>query len=59
MFFHDTNQPNAFPGLATLESRVKALGLPSFHYKQSNRADENCDRDILFVINQKSDGERR
>jgi hypothetical protein len=56
MFFHDTNLASMFPGLAMLEARVKALGLPCYHFKQSSREDENCDRGILFVINKKVRG---
>jgi predicted O-methyltransferase YrrM len=53
MFFHDTNQPDMFPGLAELERRVEELGLPSYHFAQSSRKDEKCSRGILFVINKK------
>jgi predicted O-methyltransferase YrrM len=54
MFFHDTNLAGVFPGLATLETRVKELGLPYYHFKQNSREDENCHRGMLFVINKKS-----
>jgi predicted O-methyltransferase YrrM len=53
MFFHDTNLPSVFPGLAMLEARVKKLGLPYYHFKQNSREDENCYRGMLFVINKK------
>ena len=53
MFFHDTNQPSMFPGLAMLEPRVRELGLPFYHFKTSSRGDENCSRGMLFVINKK------
>jgi predicted O-methyltransferase YrrM len=53
MFFHDTNLPSMFPGLAKLEARVNELGLPSYHFKQSSREGENCGRGMLFVINKK------
>ena len=53
MFFHDTNQPDMFPGLAELERRVEELGLPFYHFTQSSRKDEKCSRGILFVINKK------
>jgi predicted O-methyltransferase YrrM len=56
MFFHDTNQPDMFPGLAELESRVKKLGLPFYHFTRSSREDELCNRGILFVINKKVSG---
>jgi len=53
IFFHDTNQPGEFPGLATIEARVKELGIPFYHFKESSRPDENCNRGLLFVINKK------
>jgi hypothetical protein len=53
MFFHDTNQPDIYPALATMESKVAALGLPYIHFKQATRPGELCDRGWLFVINQK------
>ena len=28
LFFHDTNQPRMFPGLATIEASIQARGLP-------------------------------
>jgi hypothetical protein len=57
MFFHDTNSLNAFPGLATIERRIGELGLPCFHFKESSRPDERCDRGWLFVINKKTAAE--
>jgi hypothetical protein len=53
MFFHDTNMPDMFPGLAKLEARIKNLGFPYYHFTQSSRPDENCGRGMLFVINKK------
>lgn len=53
LFFHDTNQPNAFPALATMEGKVSALGLPYYHFTENSRPDEHCDRGWLFVINRK------
>lgn len=53
LFFHDTNQPRAFPGLAGIESEIQERGLPHFHFKDSSRPDERCQRGWLFVINQK------
>jgi len=50
-FFHDTNQPEVFPGLATLPSRATESGLPSRHYMASSRGDERCDRGLLMVLN--------
>jgi predicted O-methyltransferase YrrM len=55
MFFHDTNSPQEYPALATLEPRIAQLGLPYYHFKQSSRADEHCDRGWLFVMNRKSE----
>jgi predicted O-methyltransferase YrrM len=48
-FFHDTNQPRAFPGLATLPSRARALGFPCRHYT-SSRGEDRCDRGLLVVL---------
>lgn len=53
IFFHDANNHEMFPALAQIEKRVKALGLPHFHFVQSSRGDERCDRGLLFVINKK------
>ena len=53
LFFHDTNQPRMFPSLATIEAQIKARGLPHFHFKESSRPEERCQRGWLFVINQK------
>ena len=53
LFFHDTNSPGTFPGLATIEERIRAKGLPCFHFKTNSRADEHCDRGFLFVMNKK------
>jgi predicted O-methyltransferase YrrM len=54
LFFHDTNQPQMFPSLATIEGQIKERGLPHFHFKESSRPDERCQRGWLFVINKKS-----
>ncbi|HVT80070.1 MAG TPA: class I SAM-dependent methyltransferase [Phycisphaerae bacterium] len=53
MFFHDTNQPNIFPGLATIESQLRERGLFCHHFRQSSRADEHCQRGWLFAVNKK------
>jgi predicted O-methyltransferase YrrM len=53
LFFHDTNQPRMFPGLTTIEGQIKDRGLPCFHFKESSRPDERCERGWLFVINKK------
>ncbi len=52
MFFHDTNNPE-FPTLYELESKVRVLKLPFFHFKLSTRPDERCERGLLFVVNKK------
>jgi predicted O-methyltransferase YrrM len=54
LFFHDTNQPRTFPSLASIEGEVRERGLPHFHFKESSRPDERCQRGWLFVINQKN-----
>jgi predicted O-methyltransferase YrrM len=53
LFFHDTNQPQMFPSLGTIEGQIKERGLPHFHFKESSRPDERCQRGWLFVINKK------
>jgi predicted O-methyltransferase YrrM len=53
LFFHDTNQPRMFPGLATVEGQIRDRGLLHFHFKESSRPDERCERGWLFVINKK------
>ena len=54
LFFHDTNQPRMFPGLATIEGQIQERGLPHFHFKESSRPEERCQRGWLFVINKKA-----
>jgi len=49
MFFHDTN--NIWPGLRAIEDRIKHM--PYFHFKESTRPDEECERGWLFVVNKK------
>lgn len=51
LFFHDTNQPSMFPGLAALEERLKELN--PVHFKRSTRPDEKCERGFLFAVNRK------
>ena len=51
IYFHDTNQHDVFPSLALIEKRTKELGLPYFHFTQSSRPDEHCERGLMFVIN--------
>jgi predicted O-methyltransferase YrrM len=53
MYFHDTNNYGTFPSLALIMTRVKELQLPYYHFTQSSRVDERCERGLLFVINKK------
>ena len=53
MFFHDTNNPEMFSGLATLERQVVERGLPYYHFTQNSRVGERCSRGLLFVMNKK------
>ena len=53
MFFHDTNQPRVFPGLATIEDQLKSRGLFCLHFRENSRPDERCDRGWLFAVNRK------
>ncbi len=53
MFFHDTNQNDLYPNLALIEKRIKELNLPYYHFKESSRKEENCERGWLFAINKK------
>jgi predicted O-methyltransferase YrrM len=53
MFFHDTNDPQTFAGLATIERQVTERNLPYFHFNQNSRPGERCSRGLLFVINKK------
>jgi predicted O-methyltransferase YrrM len=50
-FFHDTNQPDVFPGLARLPQRASDLGLPSRHYTASSGDADRCSRGLLMVLN--------
>jgi predicted O-methyltransferase YrrM len=59
LFFHDTNQPRTFPGLASIEAQLQARGLPSVHFKESSRPEERCQRGWLFAVNKKSMSSRR
>ncbi len=53
LFFHDTNQPQRFPGLAGIEGQIRSRNLPHVHFRASSRPDERCQRGWLFVVNQK------
>ncbi len=54
IYFHDTNNHDRFPSLSRIEDHVKGLGLPYFHFTQSSRPDERCERGLLFVVNRKA-----
>jgi predicted O-methyltransferase YrrM len=53
LFFHDTNQPAYFPGLTTIEQKLKDRGIFCLHFRENSRPDERCDRGWLFAVNQK------
>jgi len=48
-FFHDTNAPQMFPGLATLPQKAQEMGLLSIHFTKSSRSDERCNRGLLMI----------
>ena len=50
LFFHDTNQLEAYPNMGLITKRVKDLGLYHYHFTQSSRPDERCERGWLFAI---------
>ena len=50
LFFHDTNQLQEYPNMALIEQRVKELNLCHYHFKESSRPDEQCERGWLFVM---------
>ncbi len=53
LFFHDTNHEDRFRGLHAIERRIAALQLPHFHFTESSRPDERCERGWLFAVNRK------
>jgi len=53
IYFHDTNNLGMFPKLGLIKQRVLQLGLPHYHFLQSSRKDERCERGLLFVVNRK------
>lgn len=59
MFFHDTNHLDRFKTLGLIEKRIRELGLPFFHFTESSRPDERCERGWLFAINKKGPDVRR
>ena len=50
LFFHDTNQLCEYPNMALITERVKELNLCHYHFKESSRPDEQCERGWLFVM---------
>jgi predicted O-methyltransferase YrrM len=50
LFFHDTNMLSEYPNMALITSRVKELNLCHYHFKESSRPDEQCERGWLFVM---------
>lgn len=59
MFFHDTNHLDRFKTLGLVEKRLRELGLPFYHFTESSRPDERCDRGWLFAINKKHGDTKR
>lgn len=55
MFFHDTNHEDRYRGLRAIEQRIKELRLPYFHFTESSRPDERCERGWLFAVNKKDE----
>ncbi len=53
LFFHDTNARGCFRGWRPSKPRSARGGLACFHFKESSRPDERCQRGWLFVINKK------
>jgi predicted O-methyltransferase YrrM len=53
MFFHDTNQPELYPGLSRVEQSLTQRGIFCTHFRQSSRPDEQCHRGLLFAVNVK------
>jgi hypothetical protein len=39
--------------LASLKDKIELMALPHFHFTESSRPDERCERGWLFVINKK------
>ncbi len=58
MFFHDTNHRDKYRSLKLIERRIRELGLPYYHFTESSRPDELCERGWLFAINKKREETR-
>lgn len=52
-FFHDTNQPHIYPGLARTVEYVKERGWMYEHFTKSTLPVEECHRGLLMVRNGK------
>jgi predicted O-methyltransferase YrrM len=52
-FFHDTNQPAIYPGLARTVDYVRERGWMHYHFTKSTLPDEKCERGLLMVLNSK------
>lgn len=50
LFFHDTNDLERYPNMALITKRVQELNLFHYHFTQSSRPDEQCERGWLFVV---------
>lgn len=52
MFFHDVNNPG-YPNLMNYKTLSDKYNKPNFLFTKSSRADEECERGILMVLNLK------
>ena len=52
MFFHDVNNPG-YPNLMNYKILADKYNKPNFLFKESSRADEDCQRGTLMIINKK------
>jgi len=52
-FFHDTNQPHVYPGLARTVQYVKDRGWTHYHFTKSTLPGEECHRGLLMCLNEK------
>jgi predicted O-methyltransferase YrrM len=53
LFFHDTNSPDEWPGLARTVEYVREHGWSYRHFTKISRPDERCGRGLLMVTNGK------
>jgi SAM-dependent methyltransferase len=54
-FFHDTNTPHIYPGLARTVAYVRERGWSHYHFTKSTLPGEECCRGLLFVVNGKAE----